>query len=76
MTTTDALKIVVSKALEQRRAMLDADGDLASVSLIVKLDRRTGKPRELIFRSEGSQAVTCGPMRSGVDDDGMAAHRA
>jgi hypothetical protein len=58
MTTTDALKQAVCKALEQRRSQLDAGLPLASVSLIVKIDRKTGRPRELIFRSEDAQVVS------------------
>lgn len=59
MTTTDALIRTVTKALEQRRPQLDAGMALASVSVVVKLDRKTGRPRELIFRTEDTQAVTC-----------------
>lgn len=57
MTTTDALKQAVCKALEQRRLLLDGSLPLASVSLVVKLDRKTRRPRELIFRSEDSQTI-------------------
>lgn len=57
MTMTDALKQAVCKALEQRRGQLDAGVPLSSVQLVVKLDRKTGRPRELIFRSEESQSI-------------------
>jgi hypothetical protein len=60
VTTTDALKTAVCKALEQRRPQLDAGLPLVSVSLIVRLDRKTGRPRELIYRTEESQDVRCG----------------
>jgi hypothetical protein len=51
-TTTDRLKQAICKALEQRRARLDAGPSLVSVSLLVKVDPKTGRPRELLFRSE------------------------
>lgn len=60
MTVTDALKQAICKALEQRRPQLDAGLPLVSVSLIVKLDRKTGKPRELLFRSEDQTDVRIG----------------
>lgn len=59
-TTTDMLIATISKALEQRRPHLDAGLPLASVSLVVKLDRKSGRPRELIFRSEDTQSIQCG----------------
>jgi hypothetical protein len=60
LTRTDALKSAVCKALEQRRPQLDAGLPLVSISLIVKLDRKTGRPRELLFRSEDHSDVRCG----------------
>jgi hypothetical protein len=57
VTTTDALKQAVCKALEQRRPQLDAGLPLVSVQLVVKIDRKTGRPRELIFRSEDTQSI-------------------
>lgn len=60
MTTTDALIRSVTLALEQRRAMLDAGMPLSSVSLVVKLDRKTGRPRELLFRSEDQVDIRIG----------------
>jgi hypothetical protein len=57
MTTTDSLKVAICKALEQRRAQLDAGLPLVSVQLVVKIDRKTGRPRELIFRSEDTQSI-------------------
>jgi hypothetical protein len=61
VTTTDALIMAISKALEQHRPQLDAGLPLASVSLVVKLDRKTGRPRELIFRTEDTQGIHCMP---------------
>jgi hypothetical protein len=60
VTTTDALKQTICKALEQRRAQLDAGLPLAAVTLIVKLDRKTGRPRELLFRSEDQVDIRIG----------------
>lgn len=59
-TTTDRLKAAVCKALEQRRAVLDAGLPLVSVQLVVKIDPRTGRPRELLFRSEESDDLRTG----------------
>lgn len=58
MTTTDMLILAVSKALEQRRTQLDAGLSLVNVTMIVKLDAKR-RPRELIFRTEDTQAIRC-----------------
>jgi hypothetical protein len=63
-TTTDRLKSALCRALEQRRPQLDAGLSLVSVSLVVKLDPRTGRPRELLFRSEETD-----DLRSGIPND-------
>lgn len=60
VTTTDRLKSALCKALEKRRVQLDAADGLASVSLVLKLDTRTGRPRELLFRSEESDDLRNG----------------
>lgn len=59
-TTTDRLKQALCRALEKRRVQLDAADGLASVSLVLKLDTRTGRPRELLFRSEESDDLRNG----------------
>lgn len=60
LTTTDRLKAAVCKALEKRRPQLDTADGLTSVSLVLKLDTRTGRPRELLFRSEASDDLRTG----------------
>ena len=59
-TTTDRLKQAICKALEKRRARLDATDGLASLSLVLKLDSRTGRPREILVRTEESEDVRVG----------------
>jgi len=59
-TTTDRLKAVVCKALEKRRPQIDAGLPLVSVQLVVKLDPKTGRPRELLYRSEESDDLRTG----------------
>jgi hypothetical protein len=60
MTTTDALKQAVCKALEQRRPQLDAGLPLVSVNLVVQIDPNTKRLRKLIFRSEEADDLRVG----------------
>jgi mannitol-1-phosphate/altronate dehydrogenase len=60
MTTTDSLKAAICKALEQRRAQLDAGLPLVSVNLVVQIDPNTKRLRKLIFRSEEADDLRVG----------------
>lgn len=59
-TTTDRLKAAVCKALEKRRSQIDSGLPLISVQLVVKIDPKTGRPRELLYRSEESDDLRTG----------------
>jgi hypothetical protein len=56
----DRNKQALCRALEKRRAQLDTAEGLTSVALVLKLDSRTGRPRELLFRSEASDDLRNG----------------
>ena len=57
MTRTDALKAAIDAELEARRGQIDADDGLCTVGLIVKLDEKTGAPRQIIWRPESQRRV-------------------
>jgi hypothetical protein len=60
MTRTDAL---LAAELEARRAQIDADDGLCTIGLIVKLDEKTGAPRQIIWRPESQRRIGRGEVR-------------
>lgn len=56
-TRTDAIIAEITRELRARSAEIDAEHGLSSVSLIVKLDRKTGRPGEVLFRKESQRRV-------------------
>jgi hypothetical protein len=56
VTRTDALKDQICAELEARRAQIDDDQPLDSVSLIVRLTS-AGQVLDIAFRTEGRRAV-------------------
>jgi hypothetical protein len=57
MTRTDALLLAITAELEARRTQIDGDDGLCTVGLIVKLDEKTGAPRQIIWRPESQRRV-------------------
>jgi hypothetical protein len=54
---------VIAREMERRRASLDADEALASVSLIVKFDN-AGAPCTILFRTEGQRSLRAASGRA------------
>ncbi len=54
---SDALKDVIAEEINVRRPLLDGPHKLGTVSIIVYLDRGTGMPRDVAFRTEASRNV-------------------
>ncbi len=56
-TRTDHILEAVAKELEARRPEIEQDNSLRSVSIIVMLSERTGKPCRIFYRSEGQRDI-------------------
>lgn len=54
---TDALMAAITAEIEARRAQIDGDDGLVTVGVIVKLDEKTGAPRQIIWRPESQRRV-------------------
>lgn len=57
MSRTDAIKAALLAELEARRGQIDGDEGLVTIGLIVKLDEKTGAPRQIIWRPESQRRV-------------------
>lgn len=55
---SDAILAAICLEIDQRRAELDADSGLGSVSFIVVLNSRSGRPQKVIYRSESLRDLT------------------
>lgn len=53
----DALLAAVAAEIEGRRGQIDGDDGLCTVGIIVKLDEKTGAPRQIIWRPESQRKV-------------------
>ena len=51
-TLTDAILLAIHRDLEGRRAELDGDRGLRSITLLVHINERTRQPRRVVFRKE------------------------
>lgn len=51
-TRTDAIIAAIRRDLEGRRAELDGDKGLRSITLLVRVNERTGMPLRVLFRKE------------------------
>lgn len=59
MTRTEALIAAIVAELEARRAEVDADDSLSSVTLIVRMDHKTRTPGMVVWRPESQRVVRC-----------------
>ncbi len=57
----DALLAALAAAVERHRAAIDGDPTLHQVTVVVTLDRRSGLPREVIWRPESRAEAPGGP---------------
>lgn len=55
---TEAILAAIRAELEHRRTELDGDHCLGSVSFVVFLNSRTGRPQKVLFRSESLRDLT------------------
>ena len=55
MSRTTAIQQAVHRALERRRAVTDADAALGQMTILIKLDSRSGRPRTVIVRTESRE---------------------
>lgn len=52
MSVTELVKAACLKTLNAHAREIDAGGELVSISLIVKMNQRTGKPHRVLYRTE------------------------
>lgn len=57
MTRTEALIAAILAELEARRAEVDGDEALSSITLIVRMDHKTRAPGMVVWRPESQRAI-------------------
>lgn len=57
MTRTDAIRAAILAELEQHRPALDGGCGIDTVTLIARLDKRTGRVRSLVLRQESHREL-------------------
>ena len=58
MSRTGAILAAITAELERRQAMIDAGAGLTSITLVVRMDARAGRPRGVIVRPEWQSGAT------------------
>jgi hypothetical protein len=54
---TDGIRGAICDELDRRQEEIDGDIDLARVTVIVVLNRRTGRPEQVMWRPESQRDV-------------------
>jgi hypothetical protein len=57
VTQTDDIMAAVTSEVERRRAAIDLDRNLRSMTIVVEMNERTGDPRRVLIRTESSGAI-------------------